>query len=207
MLRRGFLSRFPAYTGLLALGQAQPIEPNVSGPARHAKDEWLDRAPRGHRAVFDAWSADKFGGAVGYASNWIRYNKEEYSLTDADLAVVIVARHGATPFAFNEKTWEKYGKIFAANMSRSDPSARANTDQNTYANSLDRLTKQGVRLAICNVTTRAYVDIIARDTGADRDAVRAELTAGAIGAAQFVPAGVIAVTRAQEYGYGLVSVG
>ena len=51
------------------------------------------------------------------------------------------------------------------------------------------------------------MDIIARDTGADRDAVRAELTAGAIGAAQFVPAGVIAVTRAQEYGYGLVSVG
>jgi intracellular sulfur oxidation DsrE/DsrF family protein len=31
--------------------------------------------------------------------------------------------------------------------------------------------------------------------------------ANAIGSAQFVPAGIVAVTRAQEHGYALVSIG
>ena len=59
---------------------------------------------------------------------------------------MIVARHGTTPYAFNQTVWTKYGKIFAD-------------------------------------------------------------TANAIGNARFVPAGIVAVTRAQERGYALVSIG
>lgn len=151
--------------------------------------------------------ADRFGETMGFVGNWVRMNKEAYGLSDADLAVVIVARHGATPFAFNEAVWAKYGKIFAANMSANDRTAHPNPSTNAYAGRLDTLAKQGMRLAVCNVTTRAYTQIIARETGADQDAVRKELTTNAIGEAHFVPAGVIAVTRAQEYGYALVSVG
>jgi len=200
MFRRTFLSRLSATPALFAVSQTVPS-------ARHAQDEWLDKAPQKHRVVFDTWMADKFGEAVGFAGNWLRINKDAYGLSDEDLAVVIVVRHGSTPFAFNEAIWAKYGKIFAANMSANDKAAHPNPSTNTYASRLANLTKQAVRLAVCNLTMNAYTQIIAKETGAEPDAVRKELTANAIGDARFVPAGIVVVTRAQEYGYALVSIG
>lgn len=206
MLRRAFLSRLPSGAALFP-GWSQTSSMQPSPSARHAEDDWLDRPSAKHRVVFDTWMADKFGETMGFVGNWVRQNKDAYDLADADLAVVIVARHGATPFAFNESIWSKYGRIFAANMSANDRTGHPNPSTNTYAARLTDLAKQGTRLAVCNVTTRAYTQIIAKETGAEPDAVRKELTANAIGDARFVPAGVVAVTRAQERGYALVSVG
>src|SRR5262249_14839475 len=139
---------------------------------RHAQDEWLDQAPRKHRVVFDTWMADKFGEALGFAGNWVRINKDQYELADGDLAVVIVARHGTTPFAFNEAIWAKYGKIFASHMSSNDKMAHPNPTTNIFATRLTNLSKQGLRLAVCNLTTRAYTQIIAEETGAEREAIQ-----------------------------------
>ena len=208
MLRRAFLSRFSAATTLLAAPQAAPPTPKPSaGPARHPQDEWLDQAPEKHRVVFDTWMADKFGEALGFAGNWLRINKEQYGLTDGDLALVIVARHGTTPFAFNDAVWAKYGKIFADHMSASDKTAHPNPSTNIHAARLATLAKQGMRLAVCSLSTRAHTQIIARETGAEPDAIHKELTTNTIGDAHFVPAGIVAVTRAQEHGYAFVSIG
>jgi intracellular sulfur oxidation DsrE/DsrF family protein len=207
MLRRSFLSQFSAAAPLLGFSQPQPSTAKLAGPARHQQDDWLDQAPDKHRVVFDTWLADRFSGAFGFALNWIKVNKEQYGLTDADLAVVIVARHGTTPFAFNEAIWTKYGKVFADNMSTGDKVAHPNPSANRYAARLGELSRQCLRLAVCNVTLRAYVDIISKQTAATPEAVRTELTANLIGNAQIVPAGIIAVTRAQERGYMLVSIG
>jgi len=207
MLRRLFLSRLSFAPALFATSQGSAAAPTADGPVRHEQDDWLDQAPKKHRVVFDTWMADKFGEAVGFAGNWVRTNKEQYNLADGDLAVVIVARHGTAPFAFNEAIWTKYGKIFAANMSANDKTAHPNPTTNKYADRLASLSKQGMRLAICNLTTRAYVRMIAKETGAEEDAVRAELAANTIGGAHFVPAGIVAVTRAQERGYSVVSIG
>jgi intracellular sulfur oxidation DsrE/DsrF family protein len=208
MLRRAFLTRFPAAAALFAAPQATPAAPRPSpGPAQHTQDDWLDRAPEKHRVIFDVWMADRFSLALGYAGNWVKVNKEQYGLTDADLAVVLVARHGTTPFAFNEAMWAKYGKIFAANMSANDKVAHPNPATNVYATRLGNLAKQGMRLAVCNLTLNAYTQIIAKETGSTEDAIRKELTANAIGNAEFVPAGIVVVTRAQERGYAVVSIG
>ena len=208
MLRRAFLSIFPAATSLFSAQPPVLASPKPAGlPMRHDQDDWLDQAPDRHRVVFDTWLADKFGGAAGYASNWIRYNKEAYGLTDGDLAVLLVARHGSTPLAFNEAAWTKYGKIFAANMSSEYRIAHPNPTTNPYAALLERLSKQCLRIAVCNVTLRGYVEIIAKETSTDEAAVRKELTANIIGNAVIVPAGIIAVTRAQERGYAVVSIG
>jgi intracellular sulfur oxidation DsrE/DsrF family protein len=208
MFRRAFLSRFPAATALFAAQAPAVPSPKPAGqPMRHEQDDWLDQAPDKHRVVFDTWLADKFGSAAGYVSNWIHYNKEAYGLTDSDLAVVLVARHGSTPFAFNEAAWAKYGKIFAANMSAEDKIAHPNPTTNRYAALLERLSKQCLRLAVCNATLRAYVEIIAKETSAEEAAVRKELTSNVIGNAVIVPAGILAVTRAQERGYAMVSIG
>jgi hypothetical protein len=111
------LSQLSAAAPLLGVSQSQPS--TAKPPARRGteQDDWLDQAPDKHRVVFDTWLADRFSGAFGFALNWIKVNKEQYGLTDADLAVVIVARHGSTPFAFNEAMWTKYGKVFADHMS------------------------------------------------------------------------------------------
>jgi intracellular sulfur oxidation DsrE/DsrF family protein len=84
------------------------------------------------------------------------------------------------------------------------PSAPAT---NIYASRLANLTKQGMRLAVCDLTTRAYRQIIAKETGAKQHAVHKELTTNTIGDAHFVPAGIVAVTRAQEHGYAFISIG
>jgi intracellular sulfur oxidation DsrE/DsrF family protein len=208
MLRRSFLSRLSAAAPLLGVSPPQALAVRASaGPARHEQDDWLDQAPDKHRVVFDTWLADKFAGAFGFALNWIKVNKEQYGLTDGDLAVVIVARHGTTPFAFNEAMWTKYGKVFADHMSTGDKVANPNPSANRYAARLGELSKQCLRLAVCNVTLRAYVDIISKQTGSTPEAVRTELTANLIGNAQIVAAGIVAVTRAQERGYMLVSIG
>ncbi|MCC7126972.1 MAG: hypothetical protein IT178_19155 [Acidobacteria bacterium] len=216
MLRRDFFSHVAGAGALVSpLHAAQsPVAPAAQTSAAtanaarlHAQDDWLDQAPRAHRVVFDTWMADKFGEAVGFAGNWARMNKEAYGLTDADLAIIIVARHGSAPFAFNEAIWSKYGKIFAANMSANDKVAHPNPSTNVYATRLQNLAKQGMRLAVCNLTTRAYMGIIAKETGVDQEAVYKELTSNPVAPATFVPAGIVAVTRAQERGYALVSIG
>jgi hypothetical protein len=106
MFRRAFLSHFTGAGALLASAQpAAAAATTQSGPARHAQDDWLDEAPRRHRVIFDSWMADTFGEAVGFAGNWARVNKESYGLTDADLAIIIVARHGSAPYAFSDAIW------------------------------------------------------------------------------------------------------
>ena len=207
MFRRAFLSRLPAATALFSGSQAAPAAPKPPAPAHHPQDEWLDQAPAKHRVIFDTWLADKFAEAVGFAGNWVAVNKTEYGLTDADIAVVIVARHGTTPFAFNEAVWDKYGRIFAANMSTGDKIAHPNPSTNVHAARVATLAAQGMRLAICDLTMHGYMQIIAAETGAKEDAIQKELLANTIGHAHVVPAGIVAVTRAQEHGYALVSIG
>jgi intracellular sulfur oxidation DsrE/DsrF family protein len=187
---------------------AASAQGSQAGPTkRHSQDDWLDQAPSGHRAIFDTWMADTIGEAIGFAGNWMRVNKEQYGLTDADLALVIVARHGSAPFAFNEAVWSKYGTIFAANMSANDKVAHPNPSTNVHSGRLAALAKQGMRLAVCNLTTRRYTQMIAKEAGVDAEAVYKELTANTVAPATFVPAGVVTVTRAQERGYALVSIG
>ena len=211
MLRRSFLSRFTASAALFSAGQAPVVPPaapaSPAAPLRHPQDAWLDQTSARHKVVFDTYFSDRFSEAVGFAGNFFRINKSEYGLTDADLAVVIVARHGTAPFAFNEAMWTKYGTSFASHMSGADVKAHPNPATNVYAARLTALVKQGLQLAVCNLTTRSYTKMLADETGGDADAIYKELTANALGNAHFVPAGVVAVTRAQEHGYALVSVG
>ena len=215
MLRRDFLSRLTGSAALFGAAQSPSPAPSNSAtplsdgrfvPARHDVDAWLDQLPGKHRVVFDTFMADHFALAVGFAGNQFRMNKEIYGLTDADIAVVIVARHGTGPYAFNEAMWSKYGKLFAERMSVADKS-KPLPPENPYLKRLSDMVKQGLHLAVCNLTTRAHARTIAERTGTDEETVYKELTSNAIGNAHFVSAGVVAVTRAQEYGYALVTTG
>ncbi|OLC48339.1 MAG: hypothetical protein AUH43_09775 [Acidobacteria bacterium 13_1_40CM_65_14] len=210
MLRRAFLSRFPAAAALFGIGeQKPPIDPAQGHfePVRHPQDDWFDSLPGKHRVVFDTWTAAKFPESMQFANNIYRGNKDGYQLSEKEVAIVIVVRHRTAPFAFNDAMWAKYGKPFSDRMEFVDPKTNKPPTTNVHAAQLAGLLKQGVHLAVCNLTTRSYSQRLAALTGATSDEVYKELTTNTLGNAHFVPAGVVGATRAQEHGFALISIG
>jgi hypothetical protein len=78
-------------------------------PARHPQDDWMDAVPGKHRTVIDCAAAGAAGTGVFYANNIFTANRNGYQLADADVAVIVVLRHEATTFAYNDAIWAKYG--------------------------------------------------------------------------------------------------
>jgi intracellular sulfur oxidation DsrE/DsrF family protein len=202
MMRRSFFG-VPA----LALLQSPAAALRAWQAARHAQDDWLDDNSAKHRVILDTWNPEHFPDALQFAGNIVETNKTDYDIPANDLAVVICVRHRTTPFAFNDAMWTKYGKSFSAQMAWSEPNSQGTATANPYAKRLVALAAQGVQLAICNRTTRAYSSRAARDAGAASDVVMKEMMANTVIAGHFVPAGVVAVTRAQERGYANISIG
>ena len=63
----------------------------------------------------------------------------------------------------------------------------------------------GTHFAVCGMASRGLASSIAADTGLDADAVYKELMANTIPNSHVVSAGVLAVNRAQEHGYTLLT--
>lgn len=205
--RRTFLSGLKAGIGALAVGSAAKAQskPAPAGwePARHEKDDWLEK-PSKHRLVFDTTTPEGFGEALLFASNYMHVNVADYGLRNSDLSIVIIARHRSTPCGFTDAMWAKYGEAMAAQAEFVDPKTKQAPKVNVYTPQLDALAKQGVQIAVCSVATGRFAGAIARATGGNSDTIDAELTANRVGNALMVPAGIVAVNRAQERGYSLV---
>jgi len=212
MLRRSFFSQVGVAAAALGFGgqraAAQPPAPAVARwqPARHEQDDWFDTLPGTHRVLFDTWTADRFGDSMLFSGNYYRANRD-YGLADRDLAVVVCVRHQTAPFAFNDAMWAKYGTAFSKRMTWVDPKTHEPPSTNVYNRQLASLVKQGMHIAVCNLTTKAYTQIIADQTHTSADDVYKELTSNTIGNCHFVPAGVVAATRAQERGFAIISIG
>jgi intracellular sulfur oxidation DsrE/DsrF family protein len=223
--RRSFLSRLGlgvAAVGATLASPAAPAQAQSSGspwqPARHAQDDWLDKLPGKHRFVFDSTMPDAFGASLLYSNNFFVANQDAYSLGNADLAVVIVARHFATPFAYNETIWAKYGPAFGKMLNVNDPQTKQPPKINIYnsaaavgslpslGTTVDTVLKRGVQFAVCQMATRFIAGQLAQG-GGTADAIYTELAGNLINNARLVPAGIVAVNRAQERGYSFAYVG
>ena len=206
--RRAFLLRFG--TGATAAGftvlaegpaAAQSARPSEWRARRHSEDEWLDRIPGGHRFVFDTITPAGFDNALRFASNYFTANRNGYGLTNEDLAVVIIARHHSTAFAYTDAMWSKYGAPLASRDGFTDPATRQPPVVNVYRERTEALLRQGVHLAVCQMATRNLAGIVAKSAGADTDAIYKELVGNLLNNAHMVPAGIVALNRAQERGY------
>jgi intracellular sulfur oxidation DsrE/DsrF family protein len=200
-------------TGALFLGRradGAPAQPPASSfqPARHDKDAWFDKLPGKHRMVLDVTTASGVGEALGFAGNLFTGNKSGYDLGDADLAMVICLRHSATVFAFTDPIWAKHGKAMADAVkytSRSGETPTANPYNAAPRSAFDGLAKRGVQFMVCDTASHRFARMLAGS--GDGEAVYKEMAANMIPSSRLVPAGVVGVTRAQEYGYSLLSVG
>lgn len=203
--------------GATAASQAKTKPVPRWEPARHEKDAWLESPQAKHRLVFDSTTGQGFGEALVFAGNYMRVNGVDYGLQDSDLAVVIVARHHATAFAYNDAMWAKYGTPLATQAGFEDPKTKQPPTLNVYnasgyggalpnrGTTLDSLVKRGVRFAVCSTATRAFAGAIATKTGGTTDAIFNELIVNLVPNARMVPAGIVAVSRAQERSYTLVT--
>jgi intracellular sulfur oxidation DsrE/DsrF family protein len=218
MARRFFLSRLGA--GVSVVGATVAAAPAAMAettdsrfqPARHEKDDWLDKIPGQHRLVFDTTTADGLGMALQFTNNYFTANQNEYGLRDNDLAVVIVVRHQSTSFGYNDAMWAKYGKHFSERTGYKDPETKEAPTVNPYATAgnggqpgrMVGLFKRGVQFGVCQMATRNLAGIISRATNANTDEIFNELAANLVSNARLVPAGIVAVSRAQERGYTFV---
>jgi intracellular sulfur oxidation DsrE/DsrF family protein len=231
--RRSFLSRIGGGIAALGAAwstgsvvahaepQASPSMPAAGGswqPTRHTADDWFDQPPVKHRLAFDTMTPDRLEDAIQFAGNYFSANKNGYGLDSTELAVVIVMRHRSAPFAYNDAMWAKYGGTLAKRAEFTDPKTKEAPKVNYFTPSaaaasgaepaarprgIAGLVKLGVQFAICDLSTHAIAGLIARDHGITPDAAYKEITANLIGNGRLVPAGIVAVNRAQERGYSI----
>lgn len=220
LARRSFLAGVGAGAGALGAGLvsapsalAQSAGESNWRPARHPQDDWYDKIPGVHRFVLDSASVDGFGWALQFAGNYYNANDSAYGLKDSDLAVIIVARHKSTSMGYNDSIWAKWGKQISEQAEYLDPKTKEPPKVNIYAGPgdgsersgrMDALIKRGVQFAVCSMSTRGIATRIAKANGLEVDAVVKEITSNLIPNARMVPAGVLAVNRAQEHGYSFI---
>jgi intracellular sulfur oxidation DsrE/DsrF family protein len=172
-------------------------------PARHTQDAWMDAIPGSHRVFIDTDNAMGGTNALRYCSNIMNAHVNGYEGSEADMAMIICYRHASTPYAFNNAMWEKYGSNFVGLM-RLPEQDGGPPKVNTLTDTIAGLAAKGVHFAICNSATMMMSGLIARQAGLVQEEVLAELVANTIPNGHMVPAGVMAVTRAQEYGYSFL---
>lgn len=211
--RRSFLTRFKAGASSLAaltmggIAMAQVKSPAATRwePARHDKDDWMDQIPGKHRLVIDTTSEKGFQDGILFARNFMLANRNEYGLQNEDLAVIVVARHLSTAYGYNDDIWAKYGASLAGRTPSAGAEAKEPPKVNPSAAALVSLSTQGVQFAVCSMATRRLAGVIANAVGGDAGAMFTELTANLVHNGRMVPAGIVAINRAQERGYSLVS--
>jgi len=218
LARRAFLTRLGA--GVSMLGATAAAAPSAGAqsastekwqPARHELDDWYDTIPGKHRFVFDTITPDGLAMGLQFANNFFEANKSSYGLTDGDSAVIIVVRHKSTAFGYNDAIWAKYGaKLSEQANNFVDPKTKEAPTVNVYATDkgrMDGLIKRGTHIAVCQMATRAIANTLARSTGGNADEILTELGKNLVVNGHLVPAGILAVNRAQEHGYTLANVG
>ncbi|MGE3179148.1 MAG: hypothetical protein AB7O32_16885 [Vicinamibacterales bacterium] len=169
--------------------------------------------------MIDATSPLGAGQAIVYATNFLTASRLGYNLQDADSAIVLILRHEATPFAYTDAMWAKYGGVLGPRLKFMDPRSGQPPSANVYMATgyddrlpnrniaLGALAGRGVHYAVCGLATRLFATGIATAKGVEVETIVKELSSNLIPNAHMMTAGVIAANRAQERGYTFLYVG
>jgi intracellular sulfur oxidation DsrE/DsrF family protein len=222
MARRLFLSRLGMGAGVVgaAVAGSSSAMAQATGnaawrPAKHDQDDWFDQIPGKHRIVFDTTTPEAINLASQFGNTFYTANNQAYGLKENEIAMVIVLRHKSTTFGYNDTMWAKYGKQFAIHAILPDAVTKDGLTINLFtsgkpstefanAGRMSELIKHGTQFGVCATASRGIAGAIARATGGDADKIFDEMGANLIPNARRVPAGIVAISRAQERGYTFV---
>ena len=214
--RREFLGKLTtsAVVGLAALSSPFIAKAASSSGTTTLSDadEWFKKIKGTHRIVFDATRPHEI-----FPFAWPRVFLMTNGATgspETDCGVVVVLRHDAIGYAFEDRLWAKYkfGEVFKAN----DPATSAPALRNPFAKpkpgdfkvpgvgevaiGINELQASGAMFCVCDVAMTVYSSAIAQNTKQDPAEIKKDWMTGLLPGIQVVPSGVWAVGRAQEHG-------
>jgi hypothetical protein len=191
---------------------AQPAPGNRSG-VLEAQDAWMDEGGSRHRMVFDTTTVAGLGIGLNFARNFYTANLDGYGIAATNIGTVIIVRHISTPFGYNDAIWAKYGEVITERVKLYDPRDKAAPRVNLFNTPIkdeslpnggtlvNDLVKLGTRFAVCGMASTRLAEMVAKKTGGKADEILAEIKSNLVPNAVMVPAGIVALNRAQERGY------
>jgi intracellular sulfur oxidation DsrE/DsrF family protein len=214
--RRQFLGT--VVSGVAAFGLSSVISPLTAnagtdfsnGP--NDPDEWFKQIKGRHRIVFDVPKANEI-----FPFAWPRIFLATNAATgtvEKDCSVVVVLRHTAIPYAMEDRLWAKYnfGEVFKID----DPKTKKASTRNPFWKpnqgdfkvpglgavpiGINELQDSGVLFCACNMAITVYSAAIAEAMKLDAEEVKKDWLSGILPGVQVMPAGIWAISCAQEKG-------
>lgn len=216
--RRDFLGKIA--TGAVAIGVTSMVSPLnlkagtlkvTENKSPEDPDAWFAKIKGKHRIVFDVTQPKEI-----FPFAWPRVfllTNEATGSPATDCSVVVILRHDAIPYAFEDKLWAKYkfGEMFHAH----DPVTKAASTRNPFwkpqkgaykvpgfgevAIGIDELQASGVMFCVCDAAITVYSAAASEKMGLVAADTKKEWLSGLLPGIQVVPSGVWAVGRAQEH--------
>lgn len=212
--RREFLGKLTtgAVAGIAALSSPFMASAAVAETTTLSDaDEWFKKLKGTHRMVFDVTQPHEI-----FPFAWPRVFLLTNGATgspESDCGVVVVLRHDAIGYAFEDRLWAKYkfGEVFKAN----DPATGTAALRNPFSKpkpgdfkvpgvgevaiGINELQASGVMFCVCDVAMTVYSSALAQKTKMDAVEIRKDWMTGLLPGIQVVPSGVWAIGRAQEH--------
>lgn len=217
--RRGFIGTLAAGAAALGMASVLPLGLNAESPAPPAgnrtgaqtADDWFNNVKGTHRIVYDVTHPE---GMMPFA--WPRVFLITNGATGSpvtDCGVVVVLRHNAIPFAFDNSIWKKYDLGTAFKIE--DPTTKATAQRNPYWQpakgdfkipgigeveiGINQLQADGVMFCVCDVAVTVMTAVMAQQMKLDPVEVKSEWLKALLPGVMVAPSGVWAVGRAQEH--------
>lgn len=207
--RRTFVGTLAAgASGLLAVPVTGLAHSNNHPAASGEADAWFSKVKGSHRIVYDATEPHD-GFPIIWA--WVFYKtNNDTGSPDNDMTAMVVLRHNAIPFAFEDRLWSKYklGEFFKIKDNNSGAPALRNTLYTPQGkdfplpgiDGIQAMQNRGALFCVCNMAISVYSGFAAQAMGLDAEQVRQDWLSGVLPGVEVVPSGVWAVGRAQEKG-------
>lgn len=211
--RRQFLTTIA--TGAAAMSLAAIPSINLHAEEKQMIDDadaWFNKVKGKHRIIFDAPKPHEIMPFV-----WPRVFLATNAATgtpEKDCGVVVVLRHSAIGYAFENRLWEKYG--FGEMFEAEDPKTKKPSTRNPFwmpakgdysvpgigevQIGINELQQSGVMFCVCNAAMTVFSAVVADKMKMKPEDVMKDWKAGLLPGVQIVPSGVWAVGRAQEHG-------
>ncbi len=178
----------------------------------HPADLWVAKIKGRHRVVFDATRPHETM-PFGWSRIFLMSNAAE-GIPEKDCGVVIVLRHNAILFAFEDRLWKnyKFGEMFDADdlvtkkTSTRNPFWKPNPGDfkmpgiGSVDIGINELQASGVMFCVCDAAITINSAVAAAVMKKDPATVKADWLSGLLPGIEVVPSGVWALGRAQELG-------
>lgn len=224
--RRAFIGTVATGAAAMTLGGlAAPLQSMAKEknhyPGDDDPDTWFKKLDgKKHKIVFDATNAHEAMPFIWPAV--FMMTNQATGTAPKDQGIVVILRHEAIPFAFENKLWSKYnfGEVFKASelggaFKAADYKSAASSRNPLWQPKdgdfqvpgfgnvnigINQLQEQGVMFAVCNAAMTVYSTALAQGMNLKAQDVYNEWKGGLLPGVQVVPSGVWAVGRAQEHG-------